>query len=99
MGNNWALFGICMLTLMLASGLYALFLQTRVGRLLATRRTWLTVVAGVAMVIGAVAPFIGVEHTLMVLAGFAAGGIPMVARSIHNELKDEERAKEIWRGQ
>ena len=99
MGENWALFGLSLLILALTSGLYALFLQTRVGRLLVTRRTWLTVVIGVAMVIGAVAPFIGLEHSLMVLAGFSAGGIPMVARSIFNELRDEERAKELWRGQ
>jgi len=71
---------------------YALALQTRRGRLLATRRTWLVVVIGVALVLAALALMLPWEHLLLTCGSFAVAGAPMIARSIYNELRDEADA-------
>lgn len=95
---DWTLFGLTLVILFLSSSLYALLLQTRLGRLLATRRTWVSVVIGVTLVIGALMPFLWGEALAMICAAFAVAGIPMIFRSFYNELRDEERAREeAWR--
>jgi hypothetical protein len=94
MGNDWTTIGITLALVFLSSSLYAAFLQTPWGHLLAYRRTWVTVVIGTAMVISVLPFLIGFENALLVLAAFAAGGVPQVTRCIINELRDEAKARE-----
>jgi hypothetical protein len=65
----------------LTSSAYAVALNTQKGRYVALYHTWATVVAGVGLVLGWTAT--QEKHsTATDLAMFAAGGIPMIARSL-----------------
>jgi len=81
--------------LFFASAFYALALQTEPGRKLATRRTWLTVVLGVAMVLSTLAVIPGPDDLLTQCVAYAIAGTPMIVRSLYNEMKDEDRANEV----
>ena len=86
--------GMAYALLALASGGYALLLQTRRGRLIAARRTWVTVVAGVLLVLAVLLLILDPLDVLIVAGAFCAAGTPMVWRSLHNELHEENEARQ-----
>lgn len=59
----------------------------------------LLVVAGVAVTVGASIPLIGLQHAEMLLALFAASGLPMVSGSIWRHMQrraaEEAQAQEL----
>lgn len=59
---------------------YAALLSSRTGRKFTVRHTWVTVVAGVSIVLAWYA-VTDVTSALYVLAFFVAGGAPMIVRS------------------
>lgn len=75
---------------------WAAFLQwSEVGRFLAARRTWLTVVIGVGgdvLILFLYLPL----HTMAVIVGVVAmSAIGIVARSLYNEWRDERAVVEM----
>jgi hypothetical protein len=85
------------LALELAFGiLYALFLElTAVGRLLAVRFTWLSVVVGVGATVLIAQPLLGWERTGLLLAAFACSGVGVVIRAL---VRDAREWEEVLRG-
>ena len=79
--------------------LWAVFLQfTRIGRFLAVRMTWITVVGGVGGTLLVTLPAVPLNAWLIVVAAFGGASIPIIGRSLLNEaadhregLKDNER--------
>jgi len=84
-----------LVALFLSSCLYAVVLQTGVGRKLATRRTYVVVVLGVGLVLASLLVILTLEQVGWVALAFAVAGIPMIARSLMNELADEDKAKDV----
>jgi hypothetical protein len=68
---------------------YALLLQTRTGRIVAQRRTWITVVVGNTIVLLGLALLLDWPMLLRVFYAFAAAGVPIIVRSIYNEIVAE----------
>jgi len=68
---------------------YAFFLNTKSGKKIADDHTWVSVVAGVALVLRAVSFIIPEEYWQKVVIGFIVAGIPMIARSLWNKRKRE----------
>ena len=79
---------------------YAVLLSTRQGRKFTVGHTWVTVVAGVLIVLGWLA-FVDVNAALLALAFFVAGGAPMIVRSwwlevaYRNEYTELRRREEM----
>lgn len=64
-----------------ASSAYAVALNTQKGRYMTLHHTWATVVGGVGLVLGWTST--QARHTTATdMAFFAAGGIPMIVRSL-----------------
>ena len=84
--------GLVLALLFVVCAGYALLLQTRKGRLLAERRTWVTVVIGDSLVLVALAVLLPWHNVLLAFFAFAAAGIPIILRAIYNELTDEQDA-------
>lgn len=79
--------GLILGLLFLVSCLYCIILEYSERRLrLVTRKTWLTVIIGVAMVMAALTLLIPWECWLMVATAFVVAGLPVVGRSIVNEI-------------
>ena len=89
--------GLTLVALFLASGLYAIGLQTRIGKRLCARRTWLTVIVGNTLVLAALYTLLSLESWLLCVGAFAIAGVPVVARSLYNELRDEAEAMRGFR--
>lgn len=87
------------LTLLAASTVYALALNTRLGRKLCQRRTWVTVIGGVALVIAGLLIALPPATVGIIAGAFAVAGIPIVARSIARELKEIDQVEESLRDQ
>jgi len=66
---------------------YALALQSRWARVWLEEKAWISVVIGVGYTIAFLLPLIGGWATLMVLAAFVVSGLPIVVRSLINEMK------------
>ena len=70
--------------------LWAIILQyTYLGRWLAVRRTWITVVIGVGGTLAAGLPAVDIGQFVRISGLFAASSIGIIIRSIYNEWKDE----------
>jgi len=80
-------------------GLWALFLQcTETGRFLADRRTWITVVVGVGIDLLILLPFMPFAMWLLILAIFTTSSIPIIARSLLNELREVQELETMIDG-
>lgn len=80
--------------------LWALFLQhVELGRFLAQRRTWLTVVVGVGIDLAILLIILSPWVVLQILAVVAASAVGIVARSIYNEWADEHELLEELDGE
>lgn len=76
--------------------LWAVFLQcTCYGHYLALRRTWLTVVVGVGVDLLIMLCVVPLTTWLIVCAIIAASSVGIIARSLHNELRDEQAIEEF----
>ena len=67
---------------------YALFLQRYPGRFLAARFTWLAVVIGVGVDLAIVCVAVDWRAALLVLGIVGLSAIPIVVRSLVNEMRD-----------
>ena len=86
---------------------YAVLLSTKGGRAFTVRHTWVTVVAGVVLVLGWLA-LVDIDAALLAMAFFVAGGAPMIVRSWwlevsyrneYTELRRQEDLREQRRGE
>ena len=80
-----------------AATVYALLLSTRYGKILTETYTWVTVVFGTAMILGLyylMAP----QPDPRVFFCFAAGGLPIVVRSLWEDVRREERFRHTVHG-
>jgi len=68
---------------------WALFLQTFPGRFLAARLTWLTVVIGIGVDLLILLLVVPIETLVMVTAVIGLSAIPIIIRSINNEMRDQ----------
>lgn len=70
---------------------WALFIQTTdIGRWLAARRTWITVVVGVGVTGVILLLVIPWELWLLCVGIFAASSVGIIARSVWNEWREEK---------
>lgn len=98
MENGW-LFGMTLAALFLFGALYNLFVAwlVRTGR--DRGATAILVVGGTLSTLLGAAAIIGLEHTAVALACFAASGLPMVIgsweRYTRKRAQDEQTAKEL----
>jgi hypothetical protein len=75
---------------------WAAFLQfTTVGRFLAARRTWITVVIGIGGDVVLLSLYISVELLAVVVGVIAMSAVGIVVRSIYNEWRDERAVMEM----
>ena len=78
-------------------GLWAAFLQWHEwGIWLARRRTWLTVVIGVAVDLGIALILVPWECLWQVAAIMVLSGVPIVTRSLWNEASEEGRLRGFY---
>ena len=71
--------------------LWAFVLQTvPLGKYLAARRTWLTVIAGVGVDLLLLRPLLSLGNWLRVIGVVAASAVGIVARSLYNEWRDHQ---------
>lgn len=85
-----ALFGV--------SVLYAVFLEWSERRFgFVSAYTWLTVVIGVGFTLIGLA-VASLEAALLALAVFVASGIPIIARSVINDLRERQERLDHWMG-
>ena len=75
------------------SAAYALALQTRPGRVLATQKTHWSVIIGTALVILPLGLVLAWQDWLVVLGAFVVAALPIVARSEANDLADRDAAR------
>ncbi len=68
--------------------IWALFLQTYPGRFLAARFTWLTVVVGIGLDLLIALLVVPLDIWLWLVAIIAASSVPIIGRSLFNELRD-----------
>lgn len=69
---------------------WALFLQTFPGRFVAARMTWLSVVIGVGVDLVILLLVVPVDTLMLVTAVIGLSAIPIIGRSILNEIKDQK---------
>ena len=94
---NSGLIAAMYLTLLAASTAYALALNTSLGRKLCQRKTWVTVVIGDAIIGGCLFIALPPATVALVLGAFIVAGLPIIARSIANELKEIDSVMESLR--
>ena len=96
-GATGALAGT-LLVLLLASSLYAVLLESLERSLgFVSDYTWLTVVVGVLLVIGALA-FLSWTWALITLAAFAAAGTPIIVWSLWKDLSKRQELRRTLGG-
>jgi hypothetical protein len=66
----------------------ALALQTYIGKFMAARFTWLTVVIGVGVDLLIALLIVPLEYWLPLVALVGASSVAIIGRSIYNELRD-----------
>jgi len=72
-------------------GIWAAILQwTQIGRFLALRRTWLTVVIGVGVTLLIALPILGLVEWFKLLALFGLASLGIILRSVWNEWQEME---------
>lgn len=84
----------CYVSAAIWGGFVALFLQkTELGRFLADRRTWVTVVLGVAGNLAIIRPLVSEETWGRMFNVFALSSLGVIARSLWKEIRFEEEIK------
>ncbi len=79
--------------------LWAMYMQfTKYGAYLAVRRTWITVVIGVGVDILIMLLVFPMNYWVMLLSVMALSSIGVIARSIYNEVRDDNEAVEEANG-
>jgi hypothetical protein len=79
---------------------WASFLQfTALGRYMAVRRTWITVVVGVAGVMLLALLTIPFAAWLTTIELFALASLPIIVRSLANEFHDDTEVLDAYRSQ
>lgn len=86
-----------LLVIFVASTIYALFLSTRYGRILTETYTWVTVVFGTGMILG-IYYLMSAQPDPLIFFCFSAGGLPIVVRSLWEDVRREERFRETVHG-
>lgn len=77
-------------------GIWAAVLQfTPIGQFLAVRRTWITVVTGVGVDLLLMLLFLPIQAWIQVAGIIAASSLLIIARSLYNELHDEQEIVEL----
>ena len=69
----------------LLSSLYAVGLNTKVGKKFTEEYTWATVCIGTSLVLAVLRLMIPKEYWLKLMTAFTVAGFPMVARSLYNK--------------
>ena len=69
----------------LLSSLYAVSLNTKVGKKFTEEYTWATVCIGTSLVLAILRLMIPREHWYKLMTAFTVAGFPMVARSLYNK--------------
>ncbi len=69
----------------LISSLYAVGLNTKVGKKFTEEYTWATVCIGTTIVLAVLRLMIPKDHWYKLLTAFTVAGVPMVARSLYNK--------------
>lgn len=80
-----------------ASSVYAVLLSTRYGKILTETYTWVTVVFGTGMILGFYY-LMSPQPDPMIFACFVAGGLPIVVRSLWEDVRREERFRHTVHG-
>ena len=99
MATFWPVFGLVMLSLVLFGIGYNALTMWLERNKLERGFVSLLVVGGVGVTVLAMTPLIGIEHVLILLAGLAAAGLPMMIGSIWRYMDaraaDEKAAQEL----
>ncbi len=69
----------------LLSSLYAVGLNTKVGKKFTEEYTWATVCIGTTIVLAVLRLMIPKDHWYKLMTAFTVAGVPMVARSLYNK--------------
>lgn len=69
----------------LLSSLYAVSLNTTIGKKFTDQYTWATVCIGTGIVLAILRLLIPREHWQKLTAAFVVAGLPMIARSLYNK--------------
>lgn len=77
------------LALGVASSSYAMALNTDLGKSFARQHTWASVVLGTSLVLSMLRFILPKEYWQKVVIAFIVAGIPMIVRSLFNQLADE----------
>ncbi len=78
---------------------WAAFMQySKLGRFLALRRTWITVVIGVGVDLLLMLPLLSFQAWLHLCVVFALSSIGVIFRSIYLELRENEETMEVNNG-
>lgn len=73
----------------LLSSLYAVGLNTKIGKKFTEEYTWATVCIGTSLVLAVLRLMIPKEHWYKLMTAFTVAGFPMVARSLYNKTTRE----------
>ena len=93
MDGNGALIGLTLALIFMASSAYAMALQTRPGKRLATEKTHFSVIIGTALVVAPLLIVLDFADWMIIVAAFLVASIPIVARSEINDLQDRDAAR------
>lgn len=93
---NWLLVLIACLLGLVWGLLWAVFLQfSRMGRFLAVKRTWITVVIGVGVDLAIALVAVSWWAWLPVVLVIAASSLGIIGRSLYNELAETDETLDV----
>lgn len=78
----------------LISALYAVCLNTKLGKKFTDQYTWATVCVGTGIVLAVLRLSMPKEHWYKLMTAFTVAGFPMVARSLYNKTVREMQHNE-----
>jgi hypothetical protein len=78
----------------LLSSLYAVGLNTKVGKKFTEEYTWASVCIGTSIVLAVLRLMLPKDHWLKLMTAFTVAGFPMVARSLYNKTVRELETNE-----
>ncbi len=78
----------------LLSSLYAVSLNTKLGKKFTEEYTWATVCIGTSLVLAVLRYMLPKDHWYKLMAAFTVAGFPMVARSMYNKTVREIQQNE-----
>jgi len=70
-----------------AASLYAVALNTKLGKTVAREQTWFSVVMGTSLVLGVARRVIPAGEWRKVALAFIVAGVPIISRSLYNKIK------------